>query len=258
MERTPSIRDRKPTTTLSTEIDTTETGTRTIVPHRTRELHARGARTRLAIRVVEMVVLFFVLPASVWMGGWLDAGSKWVIPSAIGFGLLAALYLAKQPSFDIRHRWVGNPHSIRPVLMRFAISGSLLLITTAIFLPDKLFSFPRTNPRFWLLVMCAYPVVSVLGQEVIYRAFFFRRYRPIFLDDRPLIFVSALAFGMVHILFGQWQSVVLSTIGGIYFAHTYVRTRSVRTACLEHALYGDLVFTIGLQEFFYSGAAKSF
>jgi hypothetical protein len=46
---------------------------------------------------------------------------------------------------------------------------------------------------------------------------------------------------------------LLTLIGGWFFAETYARTRSMRLVWLEHALYGCLVFTIGLGDYFYHG-----
>lgn len=204
-----------------------------------------------------MLALFFAFPTFAYVGQWFGKGT-WVIPLAISAGLLAAIYLARQPNFDLRHRWRGNPHSMRPILLRFGVSATLLLVATWIFIPNSLFRFPRENPGFWAAVMFGYPFLSVLGQEVVFRAFFFRRYRTVFRTDSALIWVSAGAFGIVHILFGHWQSVALSTIGGAFFAHTYVRTRSIRAVSLEHALYGNWIFTVGLGSFFYHGHSAPF
>ena len=70
-----------------------------------------------------------------------------------------------------------------------------------------------------------------------------------------MIVINALLFGWAHMLYGNWLAIVLSGIGGALFMDTYLRTRSVRLVCIEHALYGNLIFTIGLGEYFYSGWA---
>lgn len=48
---------------------------------------------------------------------------------------------------------------------------------------------------------------------------------------------------------------VLSLIGGWLFTRRYQRSRSLLAVAIEHALYRQLVFTIGLGEFFYHGAS---
>jgi hypothetical protein len=60
-------------------------------------------------------------------------------------------------------------------------------------------------------------------------------------------------FGWAHVGYGHAASIILSTIGGLFFADTFRRSGSLRLACLEHALYGDLMFTIGLGHLFYAG-----
>jgi hypothetical protein len=59
--------------------------------------------------------------------------------------------------------------------------------------------------------------------------------------------------GFVHIALGNWISVVLSTIGGFLFALTYQQSESLILACIEHAIFGNFIFTIGLGQFFYHG-----
>jgi membrane protease YdiL (CAAX protease family) len=66
---------------------------------------------------------------------------------------------------------------------------------------------------------------------------------------------SAFAFGYAHIIFLNWIAVAMTTFGGFLFARDYTRHRSLSLVCLEHALYGCLIFTVGLGRFFYSGAA---
>jgi CAAX protease family protein len=48
----------------------------------------------------------------------------------------------------------------------------------------------------------------------------------------------------------------MSFIGGLIFAYRFARTRSFFAVWLEHALYGDLIFTIGLGRFFFTGVAN--
>ncbi|WP_234730087.1 hypothetical protein [Acidocella facilis] len=47
----------------------------------------------------------------------------------------------------------------------------------------------------------------------------------------------------------------LTLAGGWLFARSYAATRSLTFSGVEHALYGCLVFTIGLGQYFYTGAA---
>jgi membrane protease YdiL (CAAX protease family) len=108
----------------------------------------------------------------------------------------------------------------------------------------------------WILVMVFYPLFSVYPQEIIFRAFFFHRYEKLFGNNSWLIISSGLSFGFVHLFFGNWIAVVLSCAGGIFFANTYSKTRSLLIVSMEHSIWGDFIFTIGLGIFFYSGAVS--
>jgi uncharacterized protein len=57
----------------------------------------------------------------------------------------------------------------------------------------------------------------------------------------------------MHLLFGNVAAPLLSIPAGYLFSHTYARTRSLPAAAVEHALYGNIVFTVGLGLYFYRG-----
>lgn len=140
------------------------------------------------------------------------------------------------------------------MLKRFALCAAALTALTYMLKPELLFGFVREKPLFWLIVMVAYPLLSVVPQEIIFRRYMFDRYQTAF-SPRMLVLVSGVGFGFAHIVFGNWVAPVLCVIGGIMFAQTYARTRSLALVSLEHALYGDFIFTLGLGRYFYHGAA---
>ena len=104
--------------------------------------------------------------------------------------------------------------------------------------------------------MVLYPLLSVYPQELFFRAFFFHRYRRLFGQGMATVVASALLFGFVHIVFGNWISILLSSVGGMLFARTYFHSGSLALTCIEHALYGNFIFTIGLGEFFFHGTRR--
>jgi hypothetical protein len=61
---------------------------------------------------------------------------------------------------------------------------------------------------------------------------------------------SALVFAWLHMIFRNHLAVILTLVGGWFFAQTCARTHSLRLVCLEHSLYGNLIFTIGLGNYF--------
>src|SRR5262249_60664800 len=96
-----------------------------------------------------------------------------------------------------------------------------------------------------------YPLFSVYPQELLFRAYFFRRYQGLFGTGAGLIAAAALAFSFVHIIFGNWISVALTLIGGVLFGMTYRQSGSLLLTSIEHAVFGNFLFTIGLGEYFY-------
>jgi len=69
-----------------------------------------------------------------------------------------------------------------------------------------------------------------------------------------MMLVSAMAFGFVHIIFRNWLAVGLCAIGGLLFSFTYQTSGSFLLACLDHAIFGNFLFTIGLGRYFYHGS----
>jgi membrane protease YdiL (CAAX protease family) len=84
--------------------------------------------------------------------------------------------------------------------------------------------------------------------------FFFHRYQPLFGSGSGTILASSLAFAVVHIIFGNWLAVVLRFSGGLLFSFTYRYSGSLFLTCIDHALFGNFIFTIGLGQFFYHGS----
>jgi hypothetical protein len=144
---------------------------------------------------------------------------------------------------------------IRGVLIRFAVLAPLVTLVTWRVFPELFLSLPRDRPVFWAIIMVLYPLLSVWPQEMLYRSLLFHRYAPIFRTDGASIAASAVAFGFAHIIFLNWIAVAMTAAGGLLFARDYARHRSLRVTCIEHSLYGCLIFTVGLGRFFYTGAA---
>ena len=191
------------------------------------------------------LVLYWILPI------------RYLLPVIWATALLCHLTyraLTRQSTRDWWNRAAVTRTNLRPILQRFAVSALLMAGATWLCAPQLLFGMVRENPAFWLLVMLLYPLLSVVPQEIIFRSFFFARYRTIFTRPPVMVAASALAFAFAHILFHNWVAPVLCLVGGAMFAQTYRRHGSLALAALEHALYGDFIFTVGLGRYFYHGA----
>ena len=101
--------------------------------------------------------------------------------------------------------------------------------------------------------MCvAYPVVSVLPQGILYRALFEKRYAAGLAPALSLLLGAAL-FSWAHVVFRNVWACAFTFVGGLFFLSTYRRTGSLLFSGIEHALYGDFLFTIGWGTYFYEG-----
>lgn len=143
------------------------------------------------------------------------------------------------------------------ILPRFAVSAAAMVALAFLLEPARFFQFPLERPTLWFAVMLLYPLISVVPQEVLFRLFFMQRYVPLFGTKWPMLLASGLAFGHAHLLFNNSLAYIMSIIGGVFFAMTYARTRNLSLVWLEHSLYGQWVFTVGLGWYFYTGAAAS-
>ena len=144
---------------------------------------------------------------------------------------------------------------LQAIALRFAAVALTLGMGTWLALPEAFLSFPRERPWLWFAVMVGYPLVSVWPQEMLYRCLMRLRYAPLFGSGYGFVMASGLAFGYAHIIFLNPIAIGLSTLGGCLFAATYARHGSLVLVWLEHALYGCLIFTIGLGRFFFTGVA---
>ena len=63
-----------------------------------------------------------------------------------------------------------------------------------------------------------------------------------------LIFVNAILFSLAHMFFRNTLVLILTFVGGLLFAYTYFKTRSTLLASVEHAVYGNWLFTVGMGE----------
>ena len=172
---------------------------------------------------------------------------------------VATLYcwwqLRRDPTFPRVLLWNPEPavKQLSSILICFVVVASLVWLGMRMVAPEILFSFVRTRPVFWALVMVLYPVLSVYPQGIIYRSFLMHRYAPIFSSGVGIILVSAAAFAFMHIIFRNPLAVALTFAGGILFAWRYSGSGSLFTSSLEHALYGCWLFTVGLGQYFYHG-----
>ena len=210
-------------------------------------------RQRLAL---ECAALFFLLPLVFYFAR--HQATFVVFPLLFIVATLCLFYLVRDETFERSQfgGWGKTKDFIVPVLALLVGGGLLLALYTRFVLPELFLSFPCAQPMTWLVVLLLYPILAVIPQEIIFRCFFFQRYGPLFARRRWLVFCNGLSFGLYHIFYTHWQAVVLTLLGGWLFAYRYQASRSLVIVCIEHALWGNLLFTIGLGWFLYTGSIR--
>jgi membrane protease YdiL (CAAX protease family) len=207
-----------------------------------------------AALVFEFLLLFVILPLAfaVHPLPW------WPLPALWMVALYCYLVLRRQPDFNPREFWRVSTvaASARSILTLFLPAACLLALAVYALRPHLFLNLPRQRPLLWCVVMLLYPILSVVPQTLIYRAFIFHRYPSLFPSGRALILASAASFSWLHIVLRNPLAPLLTFPAGLLFAWRYARTGSVLASAFEHALYGCLVFTVGLGVYFYTGAVR--
>lgn len=203
---------------------------------------------------VELALLYVGLPLLLYTQR--AALDGWVAPILLLLAAGCTAVLWGDGSFNRRQLW--NRAAFRQHLARtlcWFVPGAILVgVIFAGLRPDLLWMLPQTKTQVWLVLMLTYPVLSVYPQEIVFRAFFFHRYHPLFRTVRSKVVASSIAFGLAHIIFANWVAPLMTTVMGGLLARTYVRTGSTLQATLEHGLWGGFAFTIGLGWYVFSGA----
>jgi uncharacterized protein len=208
--------------------------------------------TRLLFLAIELAAVFVVVPLLIYYRGIPNLPIPYILLTAFG----AFLLLRSDATFSLSQltSWGNFRPFLTAILIRDAVCIVGLGIAVYLLAPQLLFSLIRRSPGLWALIFLLYPLLSVYPQELLYRAFFFHRYEPLFGRGRGMLLASALAFAFVHIIFRNWLAVGLCAIGGFLFSLTYQTSGSLLLACLDHAIFGNFLFTIGLGQFFYHGS----
>ena len=201
---------------------------------------------------LEFLALCIALPTYIWVT---NSGEQmftflWV---AFGYTALILWLLRERTVRDEWHWGAVNWLNLKPVLFRWVVATILICLFTWFYEPSRLFFIPREAPHIIPFLLLAYPILSALPQEFIFCSFFMKRYGQFIQSDWMKIILSAIVFGYAHMLFINWVAPVFSFMGGIIFAYTYIKTRSLALVTLEHSLYGNSIFLAGIGYYFYSG-----
>lgn len=173
-----------------------------------------------------------------------------VVPLLVVF-LISLGYLLFSRKFNRKELGLNGFSNWRQLALRMLLAVLIVYGLTLIFIPERLFFLPKNNPRLWVIIMVLYPIWSAFTQELIYRSFFFYRYKTLFPNAKFQIIVNGLLFGFLHIIFGNWLAVVGSALVGLHWANAYYKHKSLMVVFIEHSFVGNLLYTFGLGSYFY-------
>jgi membrane protease YdiL (CAAX protease family) len=215
--------------------------TATVRPWRAARLWVEFATLFIAL---PLIMAFFIPPDAFF--------TMLVLIAATGLMLLAIT-----PGWRWRRLLEARPWRDLGLFVGFAlVMGASVFALAWWLVPSRFMDLPLYRTELWLMIMMFYPFFSALPQELLYRALFFERYGALFGRTMiwPAIILNAACFSLAHLFFWNWPAVLLTFVGGVFFAYAYVRLRSFPLAFLLHAVAGQAIFTSGLGRYFYHGA----
>jgi membrane protease YdiL (CAAX protease family) len=205
-------------------------------------------------RWLEFTLIFVSLPL---LGFFLRAYlANWLIPALIILMAVCGMLLLSDPHFKrFRLTSLGQFSAVKRRLFSFFFLGALFSgMFYGIMNQENWFSLPRNSFNDWLMLLLLYPILSVMPQELIFRTYFFHRYKRIMPSKTVRIIVSASVFALAHIVYANILAVLLAFLGGLLFSYTYAQSRSTFVCVIEHSLWGLWMFTLGLGDVLDAGA----
>ncbi|MDB4533796.1 CPBP family intramembrane metalloprotease [Vicingaceae bacterium] len=202
-------------------------------------------REKRSFLITELILLFFAVPIILFLD---------VIPllklvsvlSAVVYVIITSrknklITLNSLLSFSIKTHW-------KRLLLTSVIVLSSSLIFMYLWHPEDMFIVVMRSPSLWIIIIFVYAFLSVIPQELLYRSFFFSRYKDLFKNQNYLFLINIIVFPLAHIFLKNWLVLLVTLIGGIIFTLTYKKSKSLLITSLEHAIYGNWLFTIGMGE----------
>lgn len=198
-------------------------------------------------KILEFLLFFIAVPIIFkfnTLEGWLK-----IIPLFLIAGFFTVLLLSDK-SFDSKILYTFNFKQFRRSVYRLVVIAILIIGFTWWFYTDLLFEYIVEEPYGYMVTFFLYPIASVIPQEIIYRVYFFHRYRSIFTNKLIFVFVNAFVFGLIHVIYDNWVAPIATFLAAILFVFNYYKSRTLLNVSFEHYVYGIILFTAGLGYFF--------
>lgn len=196
--------------------------------------------------VLEFLIFYVFIPfiANMFLDGWMK-----IIPLFFIAGVFLFLLL-KDPEFDRKILYRLDKYSLRRSVARVIVITILMLWFTYWIFPRLFFQYPIEDFKGYLITFFLYPFASVLPQELIYRVYFFHRYKELVPEKYLLWLSNAIIFGLTHFIYDNYVAPIATFLVSFIFIYNYFQSRSLINVSLEHYFYGMVMFTIGFGYFF--------
>ncbi|MBF0103388.1 MAG: CPBP family intramembrane metalloprotease [Desulfobacterales bacterium] len=205
---------------------------------------------------IECATLFVFLPILMYIYRH-DIAFK-LIPLLVIASVLCCAYLLKNNELVLHKLLYSNRvhDHLKQIIVSFLPIALLMTIFTYFFVNNRFFVFPIAKPGACWMFILIYPILSALPQEIIFKSFFFHRYRSLFPTDKAIIIFNGLCFGLAHLWYANMIAPVISAFGGMLLAYRYLKTNSLLMVSIEHSIWGIFIYCIGLGWYFYSGSIQ--
>lgn len=206
--------------------------------------------------IIEFLWLYILLPISLYFEYPIMIKLLLVLMSFI----FICMQLFKKGVFKITKLNLKSKRQFFNIFVkRFILVITILSCYTYYVYPDQFFNVMLHNTKLWIGITLVYCFISVPLQEIVYRTYFFYKFEQLFANKQLLLVSNAVVFSIAHIILKSPLVLILTCIGGYFFAITYHYFRSTRLVWIEHSLYGFWLFTVGLGEMFaFPGAEVQF
>lgn len=194
------------------------------------------------MRYVELFLLFILLPCSFL----LDYPAPIKVALALaGFAFSIWIMVRDKPVKKTVLWNIGTWDFWKKLFIRLIVVMIAAFVLMYFYKPDKIFVIFQDLKLFFIIVFI-YSFLSVTAQEFAYRTFFFHRYRDLFNNSTIFLITNAFLFSLAHIMFESQMVLLMTFVGGLFFAYTYNKTKSLLVVSIEHAIYGLWLFALGI------------
>lgn len=196
-------------------------------------------RARRALVWAEFTTIFLALPVFGLFSGLSQAKplAIWLIMSMCValLSMTRSFHWADLLPVDLASEW-------RLGLGCAALFAAASFIVSALFFPDRLF---MADGDVYLMLI-AYPLLTALPIELVFRALFFRRFGPLFSSETGAIVTGALGSGLMFLMLtGSFAVCAFGVITGLVLGWAYLRSGQFVLSVLIHWAAALSVWLIG-------------